>query len=454
MSIEHLLQFFSPYILGDIRNGTFQIATYIRTYWETFAYIGILPFIFALFSLRFTSKQKKIRALWLLICILFLFAFDYNSPIYFILATIPFSLFRIHSRFLAFISFVLIILAGMTVQRLLQLKKRWMGLVFILIILPISFYDVFRFAVSYNPSLPFQEVVKKPILEEIIPPGQLIVSIDAEKSWLTYFYREGWKKPSDYLFFLNSGVPNNTMLFQRPNMEVYSGFFLKKHGTAMNEVHSTIFLNSKKNIASLSGQTVNFFRLVGVSYIVTQKKMTDPFSQFVTAIEGGSLGTFMIYGIPFPKEKYYLAYTVKNIQTVQDFRQVMKQNTILSQFDAFITTNEQFPLSTDIHDKDKGIITSKKTTDTNREFIVTTGSNAFFVTSTFYYPGWIATVDGRQTPLYPANLSGMAFFIPKGTHAVTLQFIPWSVYLGGIITVMSMLFYIFIIIGSFRRYEN
>jgi hypothetical protein len=43
-----------------------------------------------------------------------------------------------------------------------------------------------------------------------------------------------------------------------------------------------------------------------------------------------------------------------------------------------------------------------------------------------FYPGWVATVDGQATPIYPANVIGRAIFIPAGQHIVLFKYQPLS----------------------------
>jgi uncharacterized membrane protein YfhO len=52
---------------------------------------------------------------------------------------------------------------------------------------------------------------------------------------------------------------------------------------------------------------------------------------------------------------------------------------------------------------------------------------SFIVT---HYPGWHATVDGIEVPIYRANDAFKAVVVPPGTHRVRFEFRPVSVYVG------------------------
>ncbi|MCB0155941.1 MAG: YfhO family protein, partial [Anaerolineae bacterium] len=47
-----------------------------------------------------------------------------------------------------------------------------------------------------------------------------------------------------------------------------------------------------------------------------------------------------------------------------------------------------------------------------------------------YYPGWVATVDGRPIPIYRANYLGRAVQVPAGDHRVRFVYRPWSFRVG------------------------
>ena len=55
------------------------------------------------------------------------------------------------------------------------------------------------------------------------------------------------------------------------------------------------------------------------------------------------------------------------------------------------------------------------------------------------YPGWRAFIDGRETPIYTAQILGKAVYIPAGDHDVTITFKSMSFELGLRITLATLL---------------
>jgi hypothetical protein len=74
-------------------------------------------------------------------------------------------------------------------------------------------------------------------------------------------------------------------------------------------------------------------------------------------------------------------------------------------------------------------------------------SPAYLVLSDTYYPGWEATVDGKDVPIYRANYAMRAVFLEPGTHTVTYEFRPLSFRIGlwiSLLTLAGVCFYVII----------
>ena len=64
---------------------------------------------------------------------------------------------------------------------------------------------------------------------------------------------------------------------------------------------------------------------------------------------------------------------------------------------------------------------------------------AVLVLSQTYYPGWKATVDGQEVPVFPANLALTGIPLPAGVHDVRFVFQPLSFRVGAALTLMSVM---------------
>jgi hypothetical protein len=72
-------------------------------------------------------------------------------------------------------------------------------------------------------------------------------------------------------------------------------------------------------------------------------------------------------------------------------------------------------------------------------FSVRTDGPAYLVISTTWYPGWTATLDGRASQIYRANLAFQAIAIPPGGGDITLHYTINHWQLGAGISVLALL---------------
>lgn len=72
---------------------------------------------------------------------------------------------------------------------------------------------------------------------------------------------------------------------------------------------------------------------------------------------------------------------------------------------------------------------------------VNANCNSILSSSEVYFPGWQATIDGRQTRIYESNLAFRSIFIPQGRHGIVMYYNPQVFYVGGVISVFSLFIY-------------
>lgn len=67
----------------------------------------------------------------------------------------------------------------------------------------------------------------------------------------------------------------------------------------------------------------------------------------------------------------------------------------------------------------------------------TDGRQLLVVTDTFF-PGWKASMDGKEIPILRANYTFRAVIVPPGVHTVVFSYQPASFFLGVILTIMGL----------------
>ena len=88
-----------------------------------------------------------------------------------------------------------------------------------------------------------------------------------------------------------------------------------------------------------------------------------------------------------------------------------------------------------------GNILSERIENTRLAWDVETFGRSFFIVADSFFPGWTATVDGRQVPIYPVYGCVRGIWIENaGRHHVEFQFVPPSLYTGLAGTGVGLLF--------------
>ncbi len=70
-------------------------------------------------------------------------------------------------------------------------------------------------------------------------------------------------------------------------------------------------------------------------------------------------------------------------------------------------------------------------------------ARALLVISEAWYPGWIADIDGRETPIYPTDVAFRGIFVPIGSHRIHMKFrpkiLPVSLTISGLTALVLLL---------------
>jgi hypothetical protein len=85
---------------------------------------------------------------------------------------------------------------------------------------------------------------------------------------------------------------------------------------------------------------------------------------------------------------------------------------------------------------------------------VTADGEVYLVVKQSWYPGWRATVDGRQVPIYRADLALQAVAVPAGTHTVVVTYHPASVLVGAAVSVAGLIGLLLVLMAGVRRRGN
>jgi hypothetical protein len=83
------------------------------------------------------------------------------------------------------------------------------------------------------------------------------------------------------------------------------------------------------------------------------------------------------------------------------------------------------------------VVTQEKYSENTVDLTVTSDGNELLVLTDNYYPGWKAFVDGKETSIYRANYTFRAIVVSQGQHKIHFVYNPGSVRVGGIVSIVS-----------------
>lgn len=457
LSLDNIIQFISPYSLGDIRSGTYSSQVNRPIFWEAFSYIGLIPFLLALFTLKnIRSKNINISVYWITIGILFLLALEGNAPWYLLYSLPPFSFFRIYSRLIYPISFLLVLLFGYSLQEISNSIRKHRTILFTVMsgVILLSMIDVWQFANSYNPTEPADSIFKKPLtanyLSQFRQPRVYSVGIDS--MWLQYFSKYGWKQIDPYGYLRNGLNADVNILYNIPVIDMNSGFQLKNHNRISSMINEGINFEQNSNLATYSNRAIHTLELLGVNVVISPFRFTNLELETIFTAKSPfqNLNNIFVYQLTSSKPLYYLAHHPDTASGVREITQNLNSDSWPLSYDAILSSNTLAP-----HDPTEKLnndtISEIMYTDTQKTFRYQSNTDGYFMLLTYFYPGWEAKVDGVKAPIVSGNISSMAVFAPKGSHRIEFTFVPKSLYLGAIVSGISVVFYCAFIILQVRR---
>lgn len=455
---------------------------------EVIGYIGLLPILLALAS-PFVGRNRQTFFFILTAILSLLFGLGEQTPLYPVLYHLPlFSLFRIPGRFLFLMSFALAILAAITFDHLIQSVRSAVGvertaqLMFVVWLFSIAGVTVLArrpgmdqlltFIRSFVPLLfPFlaigilvtawRKMITRPVLV-IFAIGFTV--FDLALFAAAYARTTAELRPVADFFSPPESLPVLSGLTARdgrvlPSLQLYP---------SVSTVRAGLFpdISLLYNIPSAWGYSP-----------LTFKRMQDYF-ETLTPAKANLMG-IRYYLIPQAGDgKDYTDLALPNGNTIpleawssNDLKLALKTDRVsvfenpdalprvLLVYEAHIVDDDVARTKIDNPDfrPDQIVmlasgtaIRSEKTISEREksqimeyrpEHIVVSVDaerDAYVLLTDSWYPGWIALVDGKETPIERADLIFRAVFVSQGNHVVEFKFRPLSFYWGSVISLVTL----------------
>lgn len=145
------------------------------------------------------------------------------------------------------------------------------------------------------------------------------------------------------------------------------------------------------------------------------------------------------------------AYMVTDVRSIPDPDRLL-EGLFSAHTDIRKTAFVEEPLSgIDVGSDIPGTVTVNAYEPNAAEMSVSSRANSLLIVSDTYYPGWRASVDGKEATVYRANYSFRGIIIPKGDHKVRMYYKPDSMRLGISVTGGSMVLWAIFLLPKPRK---
>lgn len=478
---------------GSPNTNAYNLVAFISNktnFWESNLYFGIFPLILTIAGLYVYRRNKIIQFFSALYIITLFFALGINSPLYFLFLLPPLNFFRTPSRFIIFLNFFTMALFTFALSFFLQSirsfihHKRLIVLVKLVLFtgLLYSFIQMIYLIYSYHPIASIKQLSKTSIStylnnnfeKDLLSNKFKIYSLGNSIVWQSSIITEGWKNTNKYLFFLNDLTPYYNSLFDIPSGNVFPGsfFYPKNQYTFQSTIQAQLYnsiLDEDNNMfpaftdahlftavydkqRTMSDTVIKLLQLKNVKFFITPfnfKDTQDFFKIYELKYVFDRTMYLRVYQIQNPRSRFYFSSSFEKMNNLDSLSRIlqatMPANVIISQQDLPPLQNSDAK-----EPSVYGHIVVDADFSTETTLNIMTDRETYLVDTDSYYPGWVASVDGKQTSIMEVNINQRAIMVPKGSHTVSFRYEPWWINISILISLIAnggILFYLIIAIA-------
>lgn len=424
---SYLLTFFHPFVFGDPKTGQFPFWSVVLP-WDGTLFIGYVPAIFvALFFIVMRKElfKKKILLLFIVnFIIFFVFAWERNSPLYFLFSLPPFSLFRYNSRYLIINALILSIFAGYgfdLVFRKWQLRKNVTKYALAcLIVLHILFQ--FKFMYYWHSFISTGHFLNPPKSLQYVKNANRIFSYDQVGYINSLYLKQGsLKDPTIYLDILKNTLATDfNLLYNVPSFNnSISGINPRRLEVFYVRFASYLYpdKDKKENIER------NFYNITGVDIVTALRKIKSSELKVLTSYPiRPSLYTY-VYQVKRPVGLLSFYTSGRLINTLDDLLKNVEESDIRNV--ALVESDMPKSLIQKLHSKPSESLHNISYERTDNEHVklrLRTKADGLLVFRETMDIPWRAYIDGKPTSIYKANFLGMGIWLEKGEHTVQFTY--------------------------------
>jgi hypothetical protein len=206
----------------------------------------------------------------------------------------------------------------------------------------------------------------------------------------------------------------------------------------------------------LFSSSLSFLNLTNTKYVIN----VDGFDLSKYGFKAIPTFNDVLWENPYAYNRAFMVYNYQTADTEQDAFELVRQYASRLSETAVVLSRDIYYLdfSTDRKDfeteKRSYNVVFERYTPNSIKMRVTTNSSGLLVISNTYFPGWHATVDGKEEMVIRADYAFQGIPIKHGTHTVIIRYLPFSFLLGGIISLISSVIVLLFFVYTKKRDAN
>jgi hypothetical protein len=475
---KELLAFLLPDIFGNPIDGTYWRSQDFWHFWESCGYVGILPLLF-LFVRGYEPKFIKLRvyAVILILFSLFLALGKYN-PLYPYIYKLPgFNNFRLPAQIIFLYVFNVAVLSGLGLSRILEGEWRfskgfWLflalsGLLLVTVLIGLAF---FRFEFFFSLFRSFSE---SPVTHVNMFLLWERISHSVHQTCLIFFLsllllalsKRRRLSPSIFSFLACGMVFVDLYLFGAPFVRTHAFVTPPEKQHLLSQLSQTAVkgrvVTSDSRFSTNDGLTYRFPSILGYDPLILKK-----YVDYVLSSQGYPPNEHVVnlYEVFAPQAK--LIKLLHAMQVVSGGQVKELENEIPYAFlvpNGTVKSEETILpfMKSDEFDPRKTVVFSKPPKQEHRfveqngpfrgschvlsysteeiRFKISCNQPCYLVMSEMWFPGWVASVDGKDREVICGNYLFRVVPLEEGDHEVKLYFVSWSFRIGAAVSLATLL---------------
>ncbi len=195
-------------------------------------------------------------------------------------------------------------------------------------------------------------------------------------------------------------------------------------------------------------QVVDFsspvLNLTNARYIISRKSIPEDTLRFLNEIAGHK-----IYENPQTLPRFFMLNRAMGAGSLTEAAEILHS----SNFDPANVVIMEPPLNgfTPSTGRPTGRVDVLRYRPSHVALQTNTPAPAILVATDVYYPGWEASIDGKPTPLYIADVAFRGIVVPSGQHHVEMRFVPRIFFPSLFVSILAGALVLFVVFRSIWR---